>query len=82
MNIESEIPTAVFMKIQVFWDITLCQAANTDISEEVTASTLVSKYKKSKFTIKIGYITYITTNRVGSQWEMGADGSKYQFLLA
>jgi len=27
MNSESDIPTAVFTKIQVFWDITLCQAA-------------------------------------------------------
>jgi hypothetical protein len=25
--------------------------------------------RKFRFTIKIGYITYITTNGVGSQWE-------------
>jgi len=30
---------------------------------------LSKQLKKSRFTIKIGYITYITTNGVGSQWE-------------
>ena len=54
MNTESEIPTVVF----------------TDISEELTASILSSKqFQKSRLTIKIGYITYITINGVGSQWE-------------
>jgi len=43
----------------------------TDISEELTASILLSKQskKKSRFTIKIGYITHTTINGVGSQWE-------------
>jgi len=49
MNSESETSTAVFTKIQVFWDIKMRQAQKvTDISAELTASILLSKQSKKK----------------------------------